>query len=90
MPIWVAVTIVAAAFGVRTVLRGASFDRMDALLVVLFVALVVITVLVRRWVAAGNEDDQHTEDDTDELRRETPDVDEQRKDDSHPDGPDES
>lgn len=54
MPIWAAIAIAVAAFGLRTVLRGPSFDVADAIVIALFVVVVVVAVVGRRWVAAGD------------------------------------
>ena len=57
MPLWVAIAIAVAAFALRTLLRGPSFDTVDALVVTLFVIVLVVTAIVRRWVAAGERDE---------------------------------
>ncbi len=51
MPLWVAVAIVAAAFALRALLRGPSFDSGDALVLALFVVVLAITAGVRAWIA---------------------------------------
>ncbi len=57
MPLWVAVAIAAAAFALRAVLRGPSFDRGDAIVLGLFVIVLVITAVGRRWVASAERRD---------------------------------
>ncbi len=37
----------------RTVLRGFTFDRTDAIVFGLFLVVLTVTALGRRWVAAG-------------------------------------
>ncbi len=61
MPIWAAVAIVAAAFGLRLLLRGPSFDRGDAVVLALFVVVLVITALGRRWVTSAERREQDEE-----------------------------
>ncbi len=51
LPLWAAVAVVIAAFARRTLLRGFSFDRTDALVLGLFVLVLVVTAIVRQWVA---------------------------------------
>lgn len=62
MPLWVAVAIVAAAFGVRTLLRGPSFDRGDALVLALFVVVLAVTAFARWWIASADAEEHAAHD----------------------------
>jgi hypothetical protein len=74
MPLWAAVAIAVAAFGLRTLLRGWSFDRTDALVVALFAIVLAMTAIVRAWIRAS-EDSESAEDSGSDAHADEPPVD---------------
>lgn len=76
-----------AAFVVRWLLRGFSFDRTDVLVLGMFVLVLVVTAIVRRWTAEDptgggsaaprpgvdrDGEDKHPVDDEDSSRADPP------------------
>jgi hypothetical protein len=58
IPLWTAAAIVAAVYAVRAIVRGGDFRPdlpTDAILIVVFAALVLMRVLAARWAAREDE-----------------------------------
>jgi hypothetical protein len=61
MPTWAAVAVVAAAYVLRSALRGWDFRPdmpIDAILAVMLVALVLLRWFAGRWASADQSDDK--------------------------------
>jgi hypothetical protein len=66
LPLWAAAAIVAAAYLIRSILRGMDFRLewpADAVALGLFAAIVVMVAYVRNVIALGDEVDQAPQDD---------------------------